>query len=149
MVCFSVILSQYRITCLWFCNKRLCNKKGALFVLDRVYDRRERRLTGKAGQSVRNALSASAKHFWPWEFCPLSGSLGNGASEWALASFPPYTREQAGRERVPSEYEHSLRWVIFAVMTANIHTECSLCLRICSSFFSSINSFNPCNDSNK
>ena len=29
MACLSVILWCYRITCLWFCNKRfLCNKKG-------------------------------------------------------------------------------------------------------------------------
>ena len=32
MVCLSVILLCYRITCLWFCNK-----KGALFVPDPVY----------------------------------------------------------------------------------------------------------------
>ena len=27
-ICLSVILLCYRITWLWFCNKRLCNKKG-------------------------------------------------------------------------------------------------------------------------
>ena len=28
MVCLSAILLCYRITCLWFCNKGFCNKKG-------------------------------------------------------------------------------------------------------------------------
>ena len=37
MVCLSVILLCYRIACLWFCNRRFCNKKAALFVLDPVY----------------------------------------------------------------------------------------------------------------
>ena len=37
MVCWSVILLCYRVACLWFWNKRFCNKKGALFVLDPVY----------------------------------------------------------------------------------------------------------------
>ena len=37
MVCLSVILLCYRITCLWFCNKRFYNKKGMLFVLDPVF----------------------------------------------------------------------------------------------------------------
>ena len=37
MVCLSVILLCYRITCWWFCNQRFCNKKGALFVLYPVY----------------------------------------------------------------------------------------------------------------
>ena len=37
MVCLSVILLCYRMTHLWFCNKRICNKKGALFVPDPVY----------------------------------------------------------------------------------------------------------------
>ena len=31
-MCLSVILLCYRITCLWFCNKRVCNKKGVLSV---------------------------------------------------------------------------------------------------------------------
>ena len=35
-MCLSVILC-YRITCLWFCNKRFCNKKEVLFGLDPVY----------------------------------------------------------------------------------------------------------------
>ena len=33
-VCLNVILLRYRITCLWLCNKRFCNKKGVLFVSD-------------------------------------------------------------------------------------------------------------------
>ena len=37
VVCLSVILICYRMTHLWFCNKRICNKKGALFVPDPVY----------------------------------------------------------------------------------------------------------------
>ena len=37
MVCLSVILLCYRITCWWFCNKRVCNLKRALFVPDSVY----------------------------------------------------------------------------------------------------------------
>ena len=36
-VYLSVILLCYRISCLWFCNKRFCNKKGALFVLNPVF----------------------------------------------------------------------------------------------------------------
>ena len=32
MVCLSVIVLCYRITCLWFSNKRFCNKKEVLFV---------------------------------------------------------------------------------------------------------------------
>ena len=27
MLCLNVILLFYRVTCLWFCNKRFCNKK--------------------------------------------------------------------------------------------------------------------------
>ena len=34
MVYLSVILLCHRITCLLFCNKKFCNKKGALFVPD-------------------------------------------------------------------------------------------------------------------
>ena len=37
MLCLSVILLCYRITRLSFCDKRFCNKEGALFVLDPVY----------------------------------------------------------------------------------------------------------------
>ena len=37
MVSLSVVLLCYRVTCLWLCNKRYCNKKGVLFVLDPVY----------------------------------------------------------------------------------------------------------------
>ena len=37
VVCLNVMLLCYRITCLWFCNKRFCNNKGALFVPDPVY----------------------------------------------------------------------------------------------------------------
>ena len=36
MVCLSVILLCDRITCVWFCDKRFCNKKGAFFVPDPV-----------------------------------------------------------------------------------------------------------------
>ena len=32
MVCLSVILLCYRITWLWFCNKRFCNKKGGCYL---------------------------------------------------------------------------------------------------------------------
>ena len=46
MVCLSVILLWYRITCSWFCNKRFYNKKGfflnykgSLFVSDPVIGR--------------------------------------------------------------------------------------------------------------
>ena len=28
VLCLSVVLLGYRITCLWFCNRRFCNKKG-------------------------------------------------------------------------------------------------------------------------
>ena len=35
-VCLSVILLYYSSTCLWLCNRRFCNKKWALFVLDPV-----------------------------------------------------------------------------------------------------------------
>ena len=41
MVCASVILLCYRITCSWFCNKRFFNKTGPLFVPDTVYKERE------------------------------------------------------------------------------------------------------------
>ena len=37
MMWLSVILLCYRIACLWFCNKRLYNKKRALFGPDTVY----------------------------------------------------------------------------------------------------------------
>ena len=37
MVCVSMMLLCDRITYLWFCNKRFCNKKGALFVLEYIY----------------------------------------------------------------------------------------------------------------
>ena len=37
MICLSVILLCHRIICLGCCNKRLCNKKGVLFVSDSVY----------------------------------------------------------------------------------------------------------------
>ena len=37
MVCLSILLLCYRITCLGFYNKSFCNKKGALFVPDPVY----------------------------------------------------------------------------------------------------------------
>ena len=37
MVCLSVILLCYRITCLWICNKRVCNKKGTLYFLTCIY----------------------------------------------------------------------------------------------------------------
>ena len=30
MVCWSMILLCYIITCLWFCNKRFCHKKGII-----------------------------------------------------------------------------------------------------------------------
>ena len=36
-VCLSVMLSCYRITHLWFGNKRFCNKKGVLLVPDPIF----------------------------------------------------------------------------------------------------------------
>ena len=38
MLCLSMILLRYRITCLWFCNKRFYNKKGPLFVPDLIFN---------------------------------------------------------------------------------------------------------------
>ena len=38
MVWLSALLLCYRITCLWFFNKRFCNKKEVLFVPDPIYE---------------------------------------------------------------------------------------------------------------
>ena len=54
MVCLSVILLCYRITCLWLCNKRLYNKKGVLFVLDPVV------------WEVRSLECLQLKNNWCW-----------------------------------------------------------------------------------
>ena len=37
MVCLSVTLLRYRITCLQFCNKRFCNKKGGRYLCCNLY----------------------------------------------------------------------------------------------------------------
>ena len=61
MVCLSVILLCYRITCLWFCNKRfLCNKK-ALFVPEPVY-------WVKSLPCDSNITPSWELEYWHWEF---------------------------------------------------------------------------------
>lgn len=82
----------------------------------------QRRLTGKARKSMLNALSADPKCSWHWEFYPLLRNQGNDVFVWALALyFSPYTLEQPRRKKFPSDYNHSLRCIVFAVMISKIY----------------------------
>ena len=83
MVCLSVILFCYRITCLWFCNKSSCNKKEVLFVPDPVFWQ-TRAIVSRSGH-----CSELAAFFWVVVspgLCP--GSL-NLVWSWARNQIRP------------------------------------------------------------